>query len=279
MMAGLDRIDAVATTYLYDPVGDSYATGPVLNQVRTRFAGGNVGSMAIAVGGYTGSAVTGVTELLNIPVCATATATPTSTPTVTRTPSPTPTLCPITFSDVLSTDYFYDPVRYLYCHLAISGYADNTFRPYNNTTRGQLAKIIVLAEGWPTYTPPTPTFRDVPTTHTFYLYIETAYSKGIISGYGCGAGCLEFRPGNNVTRAQLCKIIVLAQSWPVSPPGTPTFRDVPGGDPFYGYVETGFAHNIITGYACGAGCLEFRPGNNATRGQICKIVFLAVTGP
>src|SRR5205823_1437097 len=143
---------------------------------------------------------------------------------------------------------FYEAVRYLYCHGAISGYADNTFRPYNLTTRGQLAKIVTLAEGWATYTPPQPTFRDVPTTHTFYQYIETAYHQGIISGYTCGTGCLEFRPGANITRGQLCKIIVLAQQWSIHTPPTPTFIDVPTTDPFYSHIETAYFHTIISGY-------------------------------
>src|SRR5439155_26384042 len=43
---------------------------------------------------------------------------------------------------------------------------------------------------------PIPTFRDVLTTHTFYIYIETAYHVGLVSGYTCGPDCLEFRPGN-----------------------------------------------------------------------------------
>ncbi|MFL5731651.1 MAG: S-layer homology domain-containing protein [Chloroflexia bacterium] len=215
------------------------------------------------------------------------TTTPTSTPgipTITTTPAnptSTSTPCTITFTDVHPTDYYYDPVTYLYCHGAISGYADNTFRPGNLTTRGQLTKIVTLAEGWPIYTPPSPTFRDVRTTDTFYQYIETAYSHNIISGYSCGTGtgCLEFRPGNNVTRAQLTKIVVLAQNWEITPPSVATFRDVPLGDTFYGYIETAYSHSIISGYDCGTGCLEFRPGNNATRGQISKIVYLAVTGP
>jgi hypothetical protein len=189
----------------------------------------------------------------------------------------TPTACTINFSDVQPTDYFYTPVLYLYCHGAISGYADGTFRPFNLTTRGQLAKIVVLAKGWTIYTPPAPTFQDVPTTHPFYQYVETAYSHGIISGYSCGTGCLEFRPGNNVTRGQLCKIIVLAQAWTIYTPPTPTFRDVPTTDTFYQVVETAYSHGIISGYNCGTGCLEFRPGTNATRGQIAKIVYLAVT--
>src|SRR4051794_4183863 len=222
-----------------------------------------------------------------LPHTSTPTGTRTFTPEATLTPgstlTPTPTLtstpCAMHFTDVSSTDYFYEPVRYLYCRGVISGYGDNTFRPYNNTTRGQLSKIVVLAEGWTAYTPPQPTFRDVPAGDAFYAYIETAYHQGIISGYDCGAGCLEFRPGNNVTRGQLCKIVVLAEGWGIYAPPTPTFRDVSTSNAFYSYVETAYRHNIVSGYDCGAGCLEFRPGGNATRGQICKIVYLSVTGP
>src|SRR5207249_9747907 len=137
----------------------------------------------------------------------------------------------------------------------LTGYVDYTFRPYNNMTRAQLTKVVVLAEGWPSYTPPTPTFRDVPAIFPFYEYIETAYDRGIISGYDCGAGCLEFRPGNNVTRGQLCKIIVLAEGWPIRTPATPTFRDVPPSYPVFGYIETACDRGIIAGYDCGNVCL------------------------
>src|SRR5207248_10266514 len=103
----------------------------------------------------------------------------TVTDTVTATSTSSASPCPMSFTDVHPTDYFYEAVRYLYCRGIISGYADNTFRPNNLTTRGQLCKIAVLAEGPPIYTPPNPTFRDVPTNHTFYQYIETAYHQGI----------------------------------------------------------------------------------------------------
>ena len=74
--------------------------------------------------------------------------------------------------------------------------------------------VVVLAQGWTPYTPPTPTFQDVPVDHTFYTYIETAYHHNIISGYSCGSGCLEFRPGNSATRGQICKIAYLAVTVP-----------------------------------------------------------------
>jgi hypothetical protein len=190
---------------------------------------------------------------------------------VAATSTTVPTPCAISFSDVHGTDYFYDSVTYLSCHGAISGYSDGTFRPYNNTTRGQLSKIVVLAEGWTIDISGGPHFTDVQTNNPFYQYIETAYNHQVISGYADGT----FRWGNNVTRAQLSKIIVVAQQWDIDTSGGPHFTDVPVSDPFYGYIETAYNREIISGYADNT----FRPGNNATRGQIAKIVYNAITAP
>jgi hypothetical protein len=212
------------------------------------------------------SAATPTPTVTSVPT-STRTATPTGTP---ATATPTVTPCPISFSDVHTTDYFYQPVRYLFCKGAISGYSDNTFRPFNNTTRGQLSKIVVLAEGWAIDTHGGPHFTDVPTSNPFYTYIETAYNHAIISGYSDNT----FRWGNNVTRGQLSKIVVSAEGWAPDLGGAPHFTDVAPGSAFYQYVETAYNHGIISGYADNT----FRPNANATRGQISKIVYLAVTG-
>ena len=90
---------------------------------------------------------------------------------------------------------------------------------------------------------------------------------------------MEFRPGNNVTRGQLSKIVVLAEGWVLYMPPMPVFRDVPATDPFFAWIGTAYDVGIISGYSCGTDCLEFRPGGSATRGQIAKIVYLAVTRP
>ncbi len=205
------------------------------------------------------------------------TATPTRTPVVgtpTNTPTgPTQTVtpCAMNFSDVQSTDYFYTAVRYLYCAGIISGYSDGTFRPGAQTTRGQLTKIIVLARGWTLNCPSSGHFSDVLPGNVFYCFVETAFAHGIIAGYNDGT----FRPGNNITRGQLSKVVVLAMNWTILCPATGHFSDVPTDSAFYCFVETAFSHGIISGYSDGT----FRPGNNATRGQISTIVYRAVTSP
>ncbi|MFL5734869.1 MAG: S-layer homology domain-containing protein [Chloroflexia bacterium] len=198
-----------------------------------------------------------------------------STPTRTATPTRTPTACAISFSDVHPDDYFHDAVIYLACHGAISGYADGSFRPYNNTTRGQVTKIVILGFGIPIDTTGGPHFTDVPVDHPFYSYVETANHNGIVSGYGDNT----FRPSANVTRGQLSKIVVVAavqvNGWTLANPPTPTFTDVAPGSAFYPYVETAVSKGVLSGYSD----LTFRPGNNATRGQIAKITYLAVITP
>lgn len=197
------------------------------------------------------------------------------------------------FSDVPSDMWAYTYIEYMVNQGAVTGYMDNTFRPNSVATRAQLAKIIVLGFHFPRVSPGTAHFTDVPVGSTFYSYVETAYSRGLVSGYTCGGpgepcdpGLRPyFRPGFNVSRGQIAKITVLAAGWVLANPTTPTFQDVPSGSVFYSYVETAYAHGIISGYTCGGPgepCVSdnkpyFRPGFSATRAQICKLVYSAVT--
>ncbi|MDQ2809080.1 MAG: S-layer homology domain-containing protein [Chloroflexota bacterium] len=229
----------------------------------------------------------------------TATSVPTATRTATRVPTATVTAvatdtpCTIHFTDVTDpTAYYYQGVYYLACHGVISGYSDGTFKPFNNTTRGQMTKIVTLAFNIALVTPPAlenRTFTDVTPDNVFYQLIETAAARQIVSGYSCGGvnaqtGAPEpcdsarrpyFRPSNFVTRGQLAKIVVLGAAFPLINPPTPTFTDVARDNVFYQSIETAVCHGIISGYSD----QTFRPTNYAFRGQIAKIVYLAVTNP
>src|SRR5207244_2948698 len=108
--------------------------------------------------------------------------------------------------------------------------------------------------------------------------------RGIISGYRNHDGTFNFRPFNNTTRAQFAKMLALGRGWTVINPATASFRDVPIGSPFYTFVETDYQHQVITGYGCGAPgepCpgRYFRPAANATRAQLSKMLWVALTHP
>ena len=135
------------------------------------------------------------------------------------------------------------------------------------------------------------TFADVLPDHTFYLHIEAAYGMGVFGGYPCGGEnepCDSqnrpyFRPGNLATRGQIAKILSSASVFNEPAVGQ-TFEDVPPTHTFYQYIERMASRGIIGGYQCGGegepcgggNRPYFRPGNNATRGQLSKMIYLTL---
>ncbi|HUS17932.1 MAG TPA: S-layer homology domain-containing protein, partial [Chloroflexia bacterium] len=236
------------------------------------------------------------------PGVATATPVPTSTavvPTATLPPGQTPTavatatVCPLPFTDVDVYNPFYVYIRCLYCRGIVSGYADNTFRPYNNISRGQVAKIVTLAAGFSDTIPSgQQTFTDVPYGSPFWVYVERAALHNVINGYNtpgnCPTGIPCFLPYNDVTRGQLAKMDSNAAGYNDDPAGAVSFADVPATDPFYVYIHRLARRGIVSGYDCGSGGLNactglpetcgpgnlpyFRPCKAVTRGQAAKFV-------
>ncbi|MDQ2806740.1 MAG: S-layer homology domain-containing protein [Chloroflexota bacterium] len=277
-------------------LGDSGSDGVIGQRTLSVTVPGNT-ALVIVVDEYTNTrGCASYTLTVSGLPCATGTATATSvatTPTATGTPAATATPCTIRFTDVTDpTAYYYTGVYYLACHGVISGYSDGTYRPFNNTTRGQMTKIVTLAFNIPLVTPPaldSRTFTDVTPDNVFYQLIETAAARQIVTGYSCGGvnsqtGAPEpcdsarrpyFRPSNFVTRGQLTKIVVLGAGFTLINPPTPTFTDVARDNVFYPFIETAVCHGAISGYDDHT----FRPNNYAFRGQIAKIVYLAVTNP
>src|SRR5205823_1710939 len=110
---------------------------------------------------------------------------------------------------------------YMHCaagHGIVSGYADGTFRPYADVTRGQVAKMVANSAGFGDAIPADrQSFADVPPSQPFWLWIERLYTHGAISGYTCGGSgepCDDqhrpyFRPYNTATRGQTAKIVVI----------------------------------------------------------------------
>jgi len=142
-----------------------------------------------------------------------------------RKPISTPTGGAHTFTDVTRNNNFFNVIETAAALNIVSGYdcggpgepcdPQNRpyFRPYNNVTRGQLAKIDVIGAGWAQEDPPTPSFNDVPRNSVFYTVIETAHCHGVLDGYNDGS----FRPYTNATRGQISKIVYLSI---VNPPTT-----------------------------------------------------------
>jgi hypothetical protein len=252
--------------------------------------------------GVTGSCATGTPVLTStaVPtsvdtvVPATSTGAPTHTATEEPTGEPTATATPIEacsleFSDVQPGTTFYSYVQCLACIGVISGYSDGTFHPDAPLTRGQLAKLVSNAAGYDEELT-TQTFEDVLPGSTFYQYVERMASRGILGGYPCGdptEPCVSpddrpyFRPYINANRGQITKIVAnAANMMGQSPSEGQMFEDVATGSTFFDYVQMLGSHGIMGGYLCGGegepcgpdNMPYFRPGSEATRGQLSKIV-------
>jgi hypothetical protein len=213
-----------------------------------------------------------------------------TTPTATTTPeaTATSTACTVTFTDVPSDNVFYTFIRCLACRGIISGYDDGTFRPFNDITRGQIAKIVSNAAGFDE-DPGPQIYEDVPSGSPFYQWINRLSMRGHIGGYPCGTvdaePCVEpdnlpyFRPANSATRGQLAKIVANAAGLSKTPSGQ-FYTDVPEGHTFYVWIMRLTDEGVMSGYDCGGPgepCDSenrpyFRPFNNVTRGQASKIV-------
>jgi hypothetical protein len=199
----------------------------------------------------------------------------------------------VNFTDVDLYNPFYVYIRCLACRGIISGYSDGTFRPYNNVTRGQAAKMVVSAAGFTDPIASTQqTFTDVPPSSPFWLWVERAALRGVINGYNTAADCPSgipcFQPFNPLTRGQLAKIVAQAAGFNDDPGTAEDFADVPVGSVFWVYIERLSRRGIIAGYDCGSnyvnpctGQLEtcdagsrpyFRWCAYVTRGQASKIM-------
>ncbi|MCM3744085.1 S-layer homology domain-containing protein [Sporosarcina luteola] len=143
----------------------------------------------------------------------------------------------------------------------IHGFSDGTFRPYDQVTRGQAAKMVVRAINLdPGQEVPNPNFSDVPTDHEFYPYIAVLAFHGLMGGYGDG----NFGINDKLQRGQMAKLIAHAYNIEKHPWKSGQFKDVDA-NAFYAPYLTGLLEKNIT---TGTSPNEFSPGKFVDRGQM-----------
>ncbi len=114
-----------------------------------------------------------------------------------------PSLRAQVFSDVATSHKYASAIAYLRRNDIVTGYQDGSFKPEGVLNRAEAIKILLEGNDIVLKSAST-TFQDVPTDAWFAPYIETAFQKNIIKGYGDGS----FKPGNTITRAEFLKIAI-----------------------------------------------------------------------
>ena len=105
------------------------------------------------------------------------------------------------FSDVYSTDIFFNEINWLYENGISTGWSDGTYRQNETVKRDVMITFLYRMAGSPAYTAPKVSpFKDVSTKHVFYKEIAWAYENGITEGWKMKDGSREFRPSEDVKR-------------------------------------------------------------------------------
>lgn len=144
----------------------------------------------------------------------------------------------------------------------INGFEDGSFRPNDNVTRAQAAKIIALALGVDTNGDAT--FDDVSKDVWYNSFVSSLASKGIVKGDGS-----KFRPDNLITREDAAVIIMRAlQYLGKGYEGEYEFTDA---SDISDYAASSVGALASNGFLKGDG-INFMPKNNITRGELAAII-------
>ena len=107
------------------------------------------------------------------------------------------------FTDV-AKDWYTQYVDYAYSYGIFKGNEDGTFKPLANITRAEFVQVLANITNINTSNKAVVTkFLDVKAGDWFAPAVKWANDNGIVAGYGA-----EFKPQNNITREQMCVMIV-----------------------------------------------------------------------
>lgn len=170
------------------------------------------------------------------------------------------------FTDVKSSNDYYDAISYLESVGIVKGYSDGSFKPDNSINRAEIMKILVEGLGiTPDVEDYSDCFYDVG-EEWFAPYICYAKSKGWVKGYGDG----YFRPANYVNRVEAVKMVINIEGFEdeLSSSVSLPFNDTDSSQWYAVYLEAADDLRLLT-ESSGA----FYPANNTTRGYLSEMIF------
>ena len=176
------------------------------------------------------------------------------------------------FTDVSTSDWFYDDVMFVYENGLMAGTSATTFKPYSNTTRAQIAVIFYRLDGHPVVEGKN-NFTDVeygPGTAWYYDAVTWAQQNGIMAGYGNG----KFGPDDPVTREQLASIFYRYAQYKGydTTQGGMAIREFDDYESISGYAVDAMTWSVNIGIINGKENNLLDPQGTATRAQIAAML-------
>ena len=172
------------------------------------------------------------------------------------------------FSDVSTSAYYYEAVKWAQEKGITGGIGNGLFGPNQPCTRAQIVTFLWRAAGSPAPKDMS-SFADVPADAFYAKAVAWAVENGITSGTSDG----KFSPDATCTRAQSVTFLYRASGAPAVS-GSAAFSDVVA-DAYYASAVKWAEKSGITG---GIGGGLFGSDNNCTRAQIVTFLFRAYQG-
>ncbi|MEK4424104.1 N-acetylmuramoyl-L-alanine amidase [Solibacillus sp. FSL K6-1523] len=178
----------------------------------------------------------------------------------------------ITFTDLSSSHPAYGEIQYLIELGVLEGSIENgkrVFKPSDSVTRGQAAKMVVVATGEKPLVVKKSSFSDIDLKKSAALsgYVERAVELGYFSEYSPG----KFAPKTPLTRNEMSKVLATAfqlnieQTEKLPLP----FNDVAASDTYYKYIAAIYYNGITNGTA---NATKYSAKDAVTRAQFSSFV-------
>lgn len=161
------------------------------------------------------------------------------------------------FADVDVTHPHFLAITSLESERVVKGYPNgdmNFFKPLKPVLRSEAMKMLILGANIEVITD-TGFFEDVPHDQWYAPFVNTAASKGIVSGFADG----NFHPAAQVSRAEFLKMVLLGF-------GDDVREEQETEDWYERFVERALELNIITD-------TETDPYHSLTRGELAEILY------
>ena len=171
------------------------------------------------------------------------------------------------FTDVSTSDWFYDDVAFVYENGLFSGTDSRSFSPNASMTRAMLVTVLYRLEGEPTVTGRS-SFTDVRSGAYYEKAVIWAAANGIVTG----TDSTSFSPDAKVTREQLAAILFrYAQYRKLDTDASAKLNSFTDADSVSAYASEALGWAVSEGLINGASG-KLMPKGDATRAQVAAIL-------
>ena len=171
------------------------------------------------------------------------------------------------FTDVSTSDWFYDDVAFVYENGLFSGTDSRSFSPNASMTRAMLVTVLYRLEGEPTVTGRS-SFTDVRSGAYYEKSVIWAAANGIVTG----TDSTSFSPDAKVTREQLAAILYrYAQYRKLDTDASAKLNSFTDADSVSAYASEALGWAVSEGLIDGASG-KLMPKGDATRAQVAAIL-------